>query len=78
MDQDANQASEAEAKDTALVPMAGQQFVEVPVAEKPVAAPLPGYCPVAVVRVGGMELSVTNDVSPRLMKQLKEMLLRAK
>ena len=78
MDQDANQASEAEAKDTALVPIAGQQFVEVPVAEKPVVAPRPGYCPVAVVRVGGMELSVTNDVSPRLMKQLKEMLLRAK
>ena len=28
MDQDANQASEAEAKDTALVPTAGQQLVD--------------------------------------------------
>ena len=77
MDQDANQASEMEAKGPTLVPIAGQQLVEIPIAEKPVAAPRPGYCPVAVIRVGEMELSLTNDVSTRLMKQLKEMLLRA-
>ena len=78
MAENANQGSEAEPEDTALVPIAGQQLVEIPVVEKPVAPPAPAYCPVAVVRVGEMELSLTNAVSPRLMKQLKEMLPRAK
>ena len=51
-----------------------QELVEVPVVEEtaPVIAE-PAFRPVAVVRVGDMELSLTNAVSPKLMKQLKEL-----
>lgn len=52
-----------------------QELVEVPVVEGN-APPVMGtaFHPVAIMRVGGMELSLTNGVSPTLMKHLKELL----
>ena len=52
-----------------------QELVEVPVVEE--TAPANSgrlFRPVAIVRVGGMELTLTNGVSPKLMKHLKELL----
>lgn len=52
-----------------------QELVEVPVVEETAPA-ISGssFRPVAIVRVGGIELSLTNAVSPKLMKHLKELL----
>ena len=61
----------------ALLPAPRQELVEVPLAEPvnmaPVSVMQPSFSPVAVIRVGSMELSLTNAVSTRLMKQLKEL-----
>lgn len=55
-----------------------QEFVEVPVAEETVPSTAgPAFRPVAIVRVGSMELSLSNGVSPKLMKHLKELLSHA-
>ena len=55
-----------------------QELVEVPVVEE--AAPTTAesmFRPVAIVRVGGMEVSLTNAVTPEFMKRLKELLAYA-
>ena len=55
-----------------------QELVEVPVVEG--AAPTTAeslFRPVAIVRVSGMEVSLTNAVTPKLMKHLKELLAYA-
>ena len=55
-----------------------QELVEIPVVEE--TAPVisgSGFRPVVIVRVGGTELSLTNGVSPKLMKYL-DLLLRWK
>ncbi len=61
----------------ALLPAPRQELVEVPLAEPvnmtSVSAMQPSFSPVAVIRIGSMELSLTNAVSTRLMKQLKEL-----
>ena len=52
-----------------------QELVEIPVVEETAPAiSESGFCPVAVVRVGGIELSLSNGVSSKLMKHLKELL----
>lgn len=52
-----------------------QELVEVPVAEGTAPANAgPAFRPVAIVRVGSVELSLANGVTPKLMKQLKELL----
>ena len=74
-------ADNADEPCSALAPISDQTLVELPIA--PAADPVAPakepiskqtFCPVAVVRVGDMELSVTNAVSQRLMRQLKELL----
>ena len=51
------------------------ELVEVPVVEETIpSAAGPVFRPAAIVRVGGMELSLSNSVSPKLMKHLKELL----
>ena len=52
-----------------------QELVEVPVVEGN-APDISGsvFRPVAIVRVGGMELTLSNGVSQKLMKHLKELL----
>lgn len=66
---------------TALAPVSRSALVELPIT--PAAAPvketisMQTFCPVAIVRVGNLELSVTNAVSKKLMRQLKEWLLYA-
>ena len=53
-------------------------LVEVPLDEPTCATMTPpdhtGFCPVAVIRIGQMELSLTNAVSAKLMKQIKELI----
>ncbi len=60
-----------------LLPAPRQELVEVPLEETVymASAPViqPSFSPVAVIRIGSMELSLTNAVSTRLMKQLKEL-----
>ena len=52
-----------------------QELVEVPVAEGTAPANSePPFRPAAIVRVGNMEQSLTNGVSPKLIKHLKELL----
>ena len=52
-----------------------QELVEVPVVEENAPAISDFvFRPVAIVRVSGMELTLTNGVSPKLMRQLKELL----
>lgn len=55
-----------------------QELVEVPLAEpvnmSPVSVMQSSFSPVAVIRIGSMELTLTNAVSTRLMKQIKELL----
>ena len=55
-----------------------QELVEVPVVEEN-APDISGFVfrPVAIVRAGGMELSLSNGVSQKLMKHLKELLSNA-
>ena len=55
-----------------------QELVEVPVVEEN-APDISGFVfrPVAIVRAGGMELSLSNWVSQKLMKHLKELLSNA-
>ena len=61
------------------MPVASQQeLVEVAVAGETASAMVePMFHPVAVVRMGDMELSLTNAVTPELMKHLKELLAYA-
>lgn len=57
---------------------AKQELVEVPVAEEAISATAGStFRPVAIVRTDRLELSLTNGVSPKLMRQLKELLLYA-
>lgn len=71
-------ADNADKPSTALAPASRQELVELPIA--PAAAPaketisMQTFCPVAIVRVGNLELSVTNAVSKELMRQLKELI----
>ena len=64
----------------ALIPVSGQMLVELPVVGAGEEVPqrvqvlTSPFRPVAVVRMGTMELSLTNSVSPKLMRQLKELL----
>ena len=52
-----------------------RELVELPVAEETVPSMAESaFRPVAIVRAGGMELSLTNGVSPELIKHLKELL----
>ena len=61
----------------ALLPAPRQELVEVPLAEPVRIASAPviqsSFSPVAVIRIGLMEISLTNAVSTRLMKQFKEL-----
>lgn len=77
-----SELSPAQASKQSLVPAALQSMVEIPVVaaepsvEHKTASSSP-FCPVAVLRLGAMELSLTNSVAPELMKQLKELLCHA-
>ena len=76
------ETSSAQASKQSLVPAALQTLVEIPVvaAEHSVKQETAGsspFCPVAVLRLGTMELSLTNAVAPELMKLLKELLSHA-
>ena len=73
--------TEAEEKtgSKALIPVSGQTLVELPVGgageeSQQTQVLTSAFRPVAVVRMGTVELSLTNGVSPKLMKQLKELL----
>ena len=59
----------------ALVPSMKQNLVEVPLGERTCTSPEPTiqFCPVAAIRVGQMEVSLTNAASGELIKQLKEL-----
>ncbi len=70
----------AEVSNEYLVPIRSQTMVELPIAEsdslpQQTTANTSAFRPAAVVRNGELELSLTNAVSPRLMKQLKEWIL---
>jgi len=55
----------------------GPEMVELPVSvgEKTATAKEePVFCPVAVVKVGELELALTNAVSPKLMKHLRKLM----
>ena len=62
----------------ALLPSPHHDLVEVPLDEPICATMTPsdhtGFCPVAVIRIGQLELSLTNAVSAKLMKQIKELI----
>ena len=75
-------ATETDTGSEALIPVSGGTLVELPVGgagEEPQQAQIlmSAFRPVAVVRRGTVELSLTNGVSPKLMKQLKELLSHA-
>ncbi len=76
--EDADILSEGEA----LLPAPRQELVELPLTEPvrmtPESVIQPLFSPVAVIRFGSVELSLTNAVSTRLMKQLKELFPNAK
>lgn len=73
---------------TAVVPVSRQALVELPTSEPPVTvspatcaeapakedAPVQAFHPVAILHVGDVELSLTNEVSHKLMRQIKELL----
>ena len=65
----------------ALIPAPRQDLVEVPLAEPvsmaPVSVMQASFNPVAVIRIGSMELSLTNAVSAKLIKQLKGLMANA-
>ena len=75
-------ADVAEAEDSiqskALLPAPKHDLVEVPVAEPAspflVRSEQTVFSPVAVIRNGQMEVSLTNEVSSKLIKQLKELI----
>ena len=76
------ESSSAQASKQSLVPAALQTLVEIPVVAaehsvKQETACSSPFCPVAVLRLGTMELSLTNAVAPELMKLLKELLSHA-
>ena len=70
----------ADANEEALVLTSGKALVELPIGEADSTANMTGspeqgaFRPVAVVRMGAMGVSLTNAVSPQLMKQLKELI----
>ena len=73
---------EADTDSEALIPVSRQTLAEIPVAgegEAPQQAQVitTAFHPVAVVRMGTVELSLTNGVSPKLMKQLRDLLSHA-
>ena len=71
----ADEAVDLVVRSEAMPVAAKQELVEVPVVME--SAPTVSgsvFRPVAIVRVGGMELSLTNGVTPKLTKQLKELL----
>ena len=58
-----------------MPPAPKQELVEVPVVGDGTPTFVePTFRPAAIVRAGGMELVLTNAVSPKLMKYLKELL----
>lgn len=70
----------ADVNEDALMLVSGKELVELPITETSNAMEVTGspeqetFRPVAVVRMGAMEVSLTNAVSPKLMKQLKELI----
>ena len=62
----------------ALLPAPKQDLVEVQLAvassNTPVSVVQSPFRPVAVIRIGTMEISLTNSVSGKLIKQIKELL----
>lgn len=76
---------------TAVVPVSRQALVELPISgpsapASPVAeakvpaketATAQAFRPVAILRMGDTELSLTNEVSHKLMRQIKELLSHA-
>ncbi len=62
----------------ALLPAPKHDLVEVPMAEpaskSSARSEQTAFCPVAVIRIGQMEVSLTNAVSSKLIKQLKELI----
>lgn len=62
----------------ALLPAPKQDLVEVQLAgassNSPVSVVQSPFSPVAVIRIGTMEISLTNSVSGKLIKQIKELL----
>ena len=71
----ADEAVDLVVRSEAMPVAAKQELVEVPVVME--SAPTVSgsvFRPVAIVCVGGMELSLTNGVTPKLTKQLKELL----
>lgn len=71
----ADEAEDLVVRSEAMPVAAKQELVEVPVVmESAPAVSGSVFRPVAIVRVGGMELSLTNGVTPKLTKQLKELL----
>ena len=61
-----------------LLPAPKQDLVEVPLpgasSNSPVSVVQSPFRPVAVIRIGTMEISLTNSVSGKLIKQIKELL----
>jgi hypothetical protein len=76
---------------TAVVPVSRQALVELPISSPPAIgslatdketpakeiAPIQAFHPVAILRMGDTELSLTNEVSHILMRQLKDLLSNA-
>lgn len=73
---------------TAVVPKSRQALVELPISEPPATvsptteaettakeiASAQTFRPVAILRVGDTEITLTNEVSHKLMRQIKELL----
>ena len=61
-----------------LLPDPRHDLVELPLVESAIVSPAsvvqPSFCPVAVIRIGSMELSLANAVSAKLLRQIKELL----
>ena len=61
-----------------LLPSPRHDLVELPLMESAIVSPAsviqPSFCPVAVIRIGSVELSLTNAVSAKLIRQIKELL----
>ncbi len=74
----ASEAMELVVRSESMPVGAKQELVEVPVAEEAIPATAGStFRPEAIVRAGRLEVSLTNEVSPKLMSQLKELLLYA-
>ena len=70
--------SDASAGCEALLPAPKHDLVEVPLSKaesvSPVSVVQSSFSPVAIIRIGSMEISLTNSVSAKIIKQIKELL----